>query len=155
MGEVSKIPFVRRREAFLVLGVNLFYPLVGLGTIYLGLLIEDWSVIVVGLLQFFSSFLVVGWIWALVYGIQVLLKAIRGKRNSPNRGRTIGQRHDDKVRHARRQAANIREPPPVAKLPDVEIAARKAKRQKCSVAPASRGGGKGEKQRDRRRHADK
>lgn len=115
--DLLRVPYVRPVEAVLTLVGNIFLP--GIATLILGLLIGDTQVAIIGLLQFATSFLFgLGWFWALVYSIFLVLQSLNVRR-SPNRGRSASQRKaggvKDKMAAAGdRAAAAVKRPPPVA-----------------------------------------
>lgn len=75
-------PIVDMNMAIVVLIVNLLVP--GIGTIVAGVMGEK-PLIGRGVVQLLTSWLIVGWIWALVTSIQVLQNA-KWKQSNPSPG---------------------------------------------------------------------
>lgn len=71
---------VAEKTTGLILGlINIFFP--GVGAIVAAVLLQassgelDTALLVAGILMLFTSWLLVGWIWAIVWGVQVITKA--------------------------------------------------------------------------------
>lgn len=70
-------PVIEKVPAILVLVVNLIAP--GIGTIVAGVLGEK-PLIGRGIAQLVLSFILIGWIWAIVTSVQVLQNAVWAER---------------------------------------------------------------------------
>jgi uncharacterized membrane protein (DUF485 family) len=72
---VNKIPVLPTSIAVLLLILNIFFP--STGTFYMACIGDKFrkSQIFVGVLQLMTSFLLVGWIWSIYWGIVVVKKS--------------------------------------------------------------------------------
>ncbi len=70
-----RIPVVSKDLAITVLILNIFIP--GTGTLLLACTTDTHfnHFMIVGLLQFLSAGLIIGWIWSIVYGIKIVQKS--------------------------------------------------------------------------------
>ncbi|KAI9206608.1 uncharacterized protein BJ171DRAFT_496325 [Polychytrium aggregatum] len=62
---IGDVPLVPPSTAVLVAFVNIFAP--GIGTLILGFSRNNSDVVLTGILQLLATFLVFGWIWAIVW----------------------------------------------------------------------------------------
>ena len=72
---LNKIPVLPTSIAVLLLILNIFFP--SSGTFYMACIGDKFrkSQIFVGVLQLVTSFLIVGWIWSIYWGIIVVKKS--------------------------------------------------------------------------------
>lgn len=73
-----QVPVLDKTMALVTLLVNIFVP--GIGTIVAGVL-GNKPLIGRGIAQLVLSLIIVGWIWAIVTGVQVLQNAMWAERN--------------------------------------------------------------------------
>ena len=70
----AEIPIVNGCTAIILLIINIFLP--GVGTIVMCFLGGfKPNTLLVGLLQFFTAFLIIGWIWSIWWGVICLSKS--------------------------------------------------------------------------------
>ena len=70
-----QMPVLETSIAVVVLVVNIFLP--GIGTIVAGV-VGKHKMIGRGVVQFLTWWLIVGWVWAIITGVQCLTNAKRG-----------------------------------------------------------------------------
>jgi len=72
--DVPKPSSSSEKTLYLILGiVNIF--IFGLGMIIIGALRNDTADLIIGVLQLVLPF--VGWVWALIWGVLIILKAVK------------------------------------------------------------------------------
>jgi len=60
--------------ATLALGlINIFFP--GIGVIIAGILDNNMTDVVIGVLQLLFAFFILGWIWAIIWGILMIIRS--------------------------------------------------------------------------------
>jgi hypothetical protein len=71
----DNIPTTSKVVGIIILILNIFFP--GVGTMLLACIGGSFVVehLVIGLLQFFTAFLIIGWIWSIYWGILVMQKS--------------------------------------------------------------------------------
>ena len=80
-----EVPKVSMIIGFMALAFNVLLP--GFGTIIAACAVEDMvskTHVLCGVLQFFTSFILVGWAWAIYWGWLIFQKAQQGAASSPN-----------------------------------------------------------------------
>lgn len=73
----NQLPVLNPALAVILLIVNIFLP--GVGTMILGCLNGgcNWTHIIVGLLQFITAGIIIGWIWSIWWGILLVQRSAK------------------------------------------------------------------------------
>eukprot|EP00904_Undaria_pinnatifida_P000606 jgi/Undpi1/10546/HiC_scaffold_29.g12996.m1 len=74
-------PVLKRWIAILLFIADLFIP--GLGTIIAGCLACSLETLIVGIIQMLTSWLIVGWVWSILWGWELVAVSRSGKIDIP------------------------------------------------------------------------
>ncbi|KAL0483513.1 hypothetical protein AKO1_014553 [Acrasis kona] len=84
--QISKIPKLEETMALVVLILNIIFP--GIGTIVAAILTDSdekrkWNLIF-GVLQILLSFLLIGWLWSILWGVIIYYRNTGAMKNMPD-----------------------------------------------------------------------
>ena len=84
---ISEVPFVSLPVAIVCMLLNILLP--GLGTCITACLSKETTSktqLFIGLLQFLTSVVLIGWVWAIMWGVLIVRRSLRGEVTAFPRG---------------------------------------------------------------------